>query len=439
MNSSKQSPLGGLLRLGFPRFAASLLGLLITTLIARNLSVEELGIFSMVVGSCAFVTIAGECGMKSVAMSEGSRRGGTPAVLRPYLRARLKLSLALTLLGLACGALFYGEHLAVIVPVLASALVMSLQADWILLMNREYDWAGWAVSSRALFYFAMIVALKYTVELSPVGLGIAFTLSWALAALLSWVAVWRKKIQLQPESTTKPISQRALLSLGWPVLGGALITQLMLGADLLWIGATTGKASAGVYYLANAIITAGLILANALNQIAFSRYGPLKGKPEAFLARLKPDLLLVTGVASVLALGTIFVLPELIPRVFGSRHQASAQLVAFLAPYLVAYHVYALCSACCVCLGIQRQVLRGLSSMLVVIPVTLAIASASDNLAAFAYAKCFLMIYATAVLLLVTPAEFRSNTWKYFAAPLALILLILLALAPQFELYDIGT
>ena len=143
-DSSVSTTLSGLFGLGVSRIASSLLGLVATAIIARNLLPSEVGVFAIVVASCAYLSIAGECGMRSVAMSEGAHRGGVALVLRPYLTARLLLSLAVLGLALVVALVWFSSYSEVAGPVLFCCMVMPLQADWILLMNGDYHRAGWA-------------------------------------------------------------------------------------------------------------------------------------------------------------------------------------------------------------------------------------------------------------------------------------------------------
>jgi len=73
-----------------------------------------------------------------------------------------------------------------------------------------------------------------------------------------------------------------------------------------------------------------------------------------------------------------------------------------------------------------------------VIPVTFIAASQAHNLVAFAYAKCFLFAWATAVLLIVIPSEFRVGILRQLAIPVGVAILILLGLAPQYEHFELG-
>jgi hypothetical protein len=116
----------------------------------------------------------------------------------------------------------------------------------------------------------------------------------------------------------------------------------------------------------------------------------------------------------------------------GSEYQDSADLVVFLAPYLVAYHFYAFVSACCISLGVQRQAVFNLASLFLVVPMTLLVAGWTGNLAAFAYAKCFFLVYASWFLVKPIPAYLRVHILKHAVVSLILIFLMTLVLAPQF-------
>lgn len=424
-----KSVIRGVLGMSASRLVASLLGLLATTLIARSLPPGDLGLFAIVVGCYSYLVIAGEGGLRSVAMSEGAYRGGVGAVLGTYLMARTVLSAGLTLIAIAVILIWFDVHSTVAVPVVLSCLVVPFQGDWILLMAGRYQAAGWAVASRWVFYCGFVAAVAYFDFLTLSTLAVLFTASWVLSVLFSWCLVIRSGIALRLGERGEKVTKFHLISLGWPVLTFGFLSQLMMNGDLLLIGTFSGTTNAATYYIASAVITAGCLLANSIYQIALPRYGRLRDDHAAFSRQLKSDLLLVTCISPTLALGTIFILPKALPWVFGEAYIVSGQLVAFFAPYLVIYHLHALTSACCVSLGLQKKTVIGLAIMALVVPVSYMLAVSTGNMALVAYSKGFVFLGAAVVMILPMPSSHRADFLRYSSPLLGLAVLMAWALS----------
>lgn len=415
------SRLSGMASLGGSRLAIAFVSFAATALIARALGPEDFGVFSLLLGTYAYLAIAGEFGMRSIATSEASHGQSIAAVYPSYLRVRLTISAMALALTLPCVWWVEPNYLLEAALIMASVLIIPWQLDWVLIVKRHYALAAWATAARWLFWLALIGCAMLLNTLNLAILAGLFLLSWVLGNSVSILLVKHKNIRLHDTNTPDPHNFGSLIALGWPVFGMTIITQVLLNADLLWIGHHFGAESAGYYYLATAIVTAGLIFANAMGQIANSEYARLRDNPEAVAHKLVSDLRLVGAIALALALGLYFVAPPLLPLIFGDEYQPAIAVVLALIPYAVTYHLYTLYYFAGIALGWQHRFFKASLITVITLPVLLIWATQEGSLLTFAIAKCLMLVIAIITMLVFTPAEYRRNAWPWVAIYLGIL------------------
>ncbi|MEZ5859834.1 MAG: hypothetical protein R3D28_12820 [Geminicoccaceae bacterium] len=136
--------------------------------------------------------------------------------------------------------------------------------------------------------------------------------------------------------------RRRLLRLALPVAVATVASQLLLSLDLLLVGARFGPAVAAQYYLASAILVAGLVVANGLGRAALARLAAATGTG---WAALEADLRLVGAVAALAAVTVLGVVPHSSRLAFGAAYAPAASLLVWLLPWFVLQHATAVLQA----------------------------------------------------------------------------------------------
>jgi O-antigen/teichoic acid export membrane protein len=209
--------------------------------------------------------------------------------------------------------------------------------------------------------------------------------SWWAAAAISWPSL-RRQPGTPPAPGRAPTAGR-MLARGLPLMLVTLTNQAQLSADLLVAGWALGLAEAGDYYLASQIAVAGLLFANAANQLALARLPVLRNEPEEFAAALARAASQLVGLALALAAALGAAAPWLLPRLFGAEHAGAVTALLALLPWLVLQHLSQLLQGALTAAGRERAVLRGNLVLAAVLAPALAAAAAGGTLAAFALAR----------------------------------------------------
>ncbi len=328
-----------LVTMGGSRAVAAALGFVATMLIARALEPAALGLWSMALAAQGLAMHLGEAGLRSVAIAEVARR---PHVAAAYLRRIVRLRLAISTAvvataGLVVWRLGLGDPGLTLI-VLACLWPIALQLDWLPLAlgrNRE---AAALLLARTTTFVGLLVVVPLAGD--PVLLAWLLLVAWSTAAVVSWPC-----LRLLPPvpADVPPIagavpSGVGLLRLALPIAAGTIASQLLLGLDILLVGARLGPEAAGFYYLASVVLVAGLVLANGLGQTALARMGARAETPAAFALALGADLRLVVGVALIGALAAASLAPFLLPLAFGPTYGRAAELLPWLLPWFVLTH-----------------------------------------------------------------------------------------------------
>lgn len=374
---------GRLLGLGAARGVASLLGFLGVMVVAQALGPADLGRWSLALAVAGFALHLGEFGLRSVVTTELGRAGALwRQLLRRYLVLRLTLTtltLALVLLG---AHVIRPESLALIALATLSILATALQVDWIALVDDRRGLAALPLVVRPLAFLALIVA--WPGEAGVAAVAACYLASWWAAAAVSWPAFRRGDIP--PVTGIVPGAGR-MLGRGAPLMLVTFTNQAMLSADLLVAGWSLGLAEAGDYYLASQVAVAGLLFANAANQLALARLPKLRNEPKAFAAALGGEARQLLGLALLLAAAVGLAGPWLLPLVFGAEHAGAAGALLALLPWLVLQHLSQLLQGALTAAGGERAVLRANLAMVAVLALMLAGAALGGALVGFALAR----------------------------------------------------
>lgn len=368
--------------LGAARGGASLLGFVGVMLVARTLTPDELGHWSLALAVQGYALHAGEFGLRSVVTTEARCAGKLlPVLLRRYLGLRLALSSAALAAVTLAATLASPEHIWLLALVTLSILPMALQLDWLALADDRAGLAALVLVLRPSMFLGL-VALCLT-ALTPTTMALCYLASWATAATVSWTALRRSSYEHDGRLPTSC----GMLRRGAALALVTLTNQIQLSADLLVIGWALGAASAGDYFLATQILVAGLMFANASGQLALARLPELLGQPGRFVDCLAADARRLLWAACGIAAGLALLGPALLPVLFGPEHAESTPALLWLLPWFVLQHPTTLLQAALTAARRERAVVWANIVMLLALGSGLALAAGGATLGGFAVAR----------------------------------------------------
>lgn len=315
----------------------------------------------------------GELGLRSVATSEAARRpAALPALLRTYLSLRLLIS-ALVVAAVGAAALAPAA-VDVTLLVTLSILATALQLDWVpLTQGREARAAALLLARPTAFLLLALIVLPH----EPGTLAALWLAAWCVAAAVSW-----HRLQLEGDDPALPSG--LLLRRGLPLATVTLLNQTQLGLDIVIVGLVLGAAPAGDYWLASQMAVAGLVVANAANQMALARLAAVARA--GFIGALMAQLRLVTAAGIALAFLAAAAAPA-VPLLFGSEHGGAGDILWWLLPWLVLQHPSAVLQGALAALGRGREVLLASVAGAVALAAGVAVAVALADPRAFALSR----------------------------------------------------
>lgn len=397
----------GLLRLaalGGARALAAGLGLLAMLQLAPATGPAVLGAWSMLLAVQGWALHLSECGLRSVVTAEGAATAGGPRRLLPvYLGTRLLLASAVVAILLLGAGWLAPAHRPALGLVLASLFAIALQLDWLALVEDRPLVAGALLLVRPAAWCLLIAAAGAPLDLDR--LAALHALAWALAALASWPLL--RGGPAPQAGGEPPLGPLRMLRLGLPLALATLANQGLLAADLLLVGLVLGTERAGAYYLAASLVVAGLVLANAANQIATARIGALRRDPPALRGELARQLRSATGLGLAVALVAAVAGPPLVPRLFGPAFAESATLLLALLPWLVLQHPSAVLQGALAGARGQRALLLGNLALAAALAAALVPALAAGSVVGCALARSI----AEAARLVVLARAIRAHSF----------------------------
>jgi O-antigen/teichoic acid export membrane protein len=369
--------------LGGARGLAALLGLGGVLLVARALTPEQLGQWSLALAVQGYALHLGEFGLRSVVTTEASRAGDRlPGLLRRYLGLRLALTVMTMVVVTLGAALSRPQDMLLIGLVTLSIVPIALQLDWLALVDDRAGLAAALLLVRPLALLALVGL--YRVDLTPTLLAACYLAAWALSALASCTSLRRTSVRHRGGSLptlTDMLRRGAALALV------TITNQAQLSADLLVVGWSLGAASAGDYYLAGQILVAALLFANASGQIALARLPELAREPHRLRAALAAETLHLLGLAVPTALGLGMVASSLLPMLFGLEHDGAATALWWLLPWFLLQNLTTLLQAGLTAARHERAVLRANLVLLLALAPGLGLAALGGTLGGFAAAR----------------------------------------------------
>lgn len=346
-----------LVTLAGARALAAGLGLLATLQLAPAAGPAVLGQWAMLLAVQGWALHLAECGLRSVVTAEaGATAGGAHRLLPAYLATRLLLASAVTAVALAAAAWLAPAQIPALALVLSSLFAIALQLDWLALVEDRPLAAGALLLVRPAAWCLLLALVGAPVDVDR--LAALFALAWALAASASWPLLLRTP-RAAPPAGQAPLPPRRMLALGIPLALVTLSNQGLLAGDLVLVGLVLGAERAGTYYLANALVVAALVLANAANQIATARIGALRGDPEAARRELARQLRAALAAGLALALAGALAAPPLVAMVFGPAFAETASVFVALLPWLALQHPSAVLQGALAGARGQRALLLG--------------------------------------------------------------------------------
>ncbi|MCB9944743.1 MAG: lipopolysaccharide biosynthesis protein [Geminicoccaceae bacterium] len=363
------------------RVMAMMLNLVAMTVIARSLGPHELGIWSIMLALHAYGVHLGEFGLRSVVTAEAGYVGGACRhLIANYLSLRLSISGIVFVMAIVASAFMPPDMRLAAVVMAASLFAVSLQLDWIALARNHAIEAGLLLLVRPLAMLTLTMLVSGLEHASSVAM--IFTASWSLSALVSSIT-----LRAPPPAAAELLRAPTLLHLGLPLMASTLISQAQANLDLLFVGYAFGTREAGYYYLATAIVTAALVPANAMGQLAMARLAPLRGQMDVFRRRLARELglaacLALSGAAALALLG-----PFLLPMIFGNAFAPAAGPMLYLLPWLVLASLTSVTQGALIAIRRQKTVLWANIAMLGMLALALPLAGRSGLLEAFAISR----------------------------------------------------
>ena len=368
--------------LGGSRALAALLGFLAVTLVARRLDAAELGIWGLALAVQGYVLQLGEFGLRSVVTAEAGR---VPGRARYLLRRYLILRCGITAIAFASLLLvlawFVTSDRATLVLVAFTAFIVALQLDWIDLAEGRMVAVAILQLARPFFFLMLLLFLPSIHTAS--NLAIVLMIAWALAVLGSWTALWRAR----PRRAERAPNSLHLLAMGWPIMLVAVLSQAQLSLDLIVVGWLMGTAAAGHYYLAAAIVTAGLVIANAVGQQTLARLASGEPDKAEIAERLRHRLALIALLTVPIVVVFAFIAPSLVPFFFGIEHQDASILIVWFIPWFVLQNITTVLQGGLIATRRQPELLRANLVMLLVTIPAIGLASMGQGLGWFALAR----------------------------------------------------
>ena len=211
-------------------------------LVARALSPEDLGRWSLALAVQGYALHLGEFGLRCVVTTEAARAGRRlPELLARYLRLRLAMT-ALALAWSPWAAPFGGPPTCRWSPWSRFDPADRAAARLAGPGRRPHLARLWPAARPPDRLPGLFVAL-WPGTLDPGRVAVCFLAAWVIAAMLSWAALGRAAPDLPG---TLPMAA-LMLRRGACLAGVTVGNQLQLSADLLVVGWVLGSAAAGDY------------------------------------------------------------------------------------------------------------------------------------------------------------------------------------------------
>ena len=344
------------------RALAALIGFGSVVFLASILSPAAVGAWSIMLAIQGYALQVSDHGLRTVVMAESSKPGhGARGYLPAYLATRLTITACVYAVTCLFTWIVYPDWLGAIALLLVSLFAVALFLDWLALVEDRYQIASILLVVRPAIFLIALLVLQTGLTLDL--LAGLFAGAWIIAAATSWLLLnvpttLALRRWVQPHHQTRlrigstldqappgPMSVNAMVRAGRPIMLAQLIGQAMVNLDLVVVGVVLGLAAAGQYFLAAAMATAGLVVANAAGQIANARLGRLIREPKLFDAELIEESTYLAWLATGFVVLLAHLANPLVAVFFGDAYAHAATLLIAMLPWFWLAHQSALLQA----------------------------------------------------------------------------------------------
>lgn len=334
------------------RFLISVtLGVAVTTYIVRELTVEEFGIYSVLLAIIGYVGILSGLGIPAAIQRfvPEALQNAQFALLKKLVWRGLLLRMALSAIAVALlfifhdavGTLFKLDNFFSYLTLIALGIVFFLETQILTFVLSSVFLHKYLVIASTAYTIvrALIVFLVFYLDWGLPGLLISETIAWCIWCAFQYAAYHLKFARLHADDDNPPLPLRryarySLLS-SLNDLGGSI---LGVSTDFLVISAYLGPAAVGLYAFADKVVKMivkalpHIVLIDVIRPAFFSKYtktGDTRLLGEMF------NLLLKIGAFSVypVAVGLIMVGDKLILYVFREDYLEALQMLWALAAF----------------------------------------------------------------------------------------------------------
>jgi O-antigen/teichoic acid export membrane protein len=314
------------------------LGLLLVAVLARTLSPENYGIYSVALASITVLAVPTALGLPNYVVREIARAmaDADAALPQQILRSAVVLVLIVSVLIVGLAGLWvalsnsgstYASTLLIgrwLIPIMALIQVMGAALRGI--ENVAEGLLLGLVARHFLFFVLLVGWLSLSAELSPqsaMGLHVVA----AFLALCFGLLVWRKYRPAKPDSSTVLVSvdlRKMLMSTGvMGIIAGA--QTLNANLDVIMLGWLRDAQTAGIYKLASTVALLTVAGLQAINMVMMSHFARTyrEGNMERLqaIATRSVRMILLTAVPSSVLL--VILGRQFIEIVFGAEYLAS--------------------------------------------------------------------------------------------------------------------
>lgn len=378
-------------------------------LLARKMSVDNLGILALAnaIGMPAFIII--DAGLNAILVRDYSDSGGLPTVHRQRVRRRLALSLGLLLPLAGLGFLLGGSGEAALATGLMSLAYFCDFGGQLMLAparaatRMEPD----AVVRSIQAFGAVAITVVFIVagRVSPSWIALASTIAYAAAMIPAWW-VWRRSAKWShPESETTlhlPADAAA-------VSHGTMLMSAFGRADSILVQAVLGSAALAVYTVAYKLLEVARLIPGAVSRIVLARSSDLESSGYDLRGHLRISVALsLVGTLAVVLAG-----PLLIGLLFGAEYREPATTpVRILGLSIVPFAVLTVGGMYAIGTGNGKRYRRIAIENLVVLLVAVTALAEAFGLDGAAIGMLLSQIYAAARFASLLPLRGRQRASK---------------------------
>ena len=350
--STRQTVAKNTFWLALSNFGGRLIRAVIIIYGARILGAAGWGVFSYGVTLAAFLTPFTDVGLSQVLIRETSKNPD------PEHRARIlstTFAIKLVLLAVGIGIVAFVAPLFTtiaaakpILPIIAFLLAFDSLREFGSAVIRAMERMEWEAGLFLLTNVAIVTFgfVFLAVVPTPASFTYAYTLGTAAGAAATFFAL-RKHFPRHFLSRFTPELVKPIFTAAWPLSIAALLGLLMLHTDVLIIGWLRSAEEVGYYSAAYRIVQLLYLIPAIFAISAFPTFSRLAGRDQPLMrTALERTLTMVLLMAMPLAIGGMFLAPQLIAFLFGGTFlPGTGAFSVLLATLLIDFPVVILSNA----------------------------------------------------------------------------------------------